>query len=75
MPTMSTQPVVSPAMPKLLLTVDEAADVLSLGRTYVYHLVMCNKIASVKLGRKRRIPVFALQDFISHQIAMRSSEG
>jgi len=72
---MSTQSAISPATPKLLLTVDEAADVLSLGRTYVYHLVMCNKIASVKLGRKRRIPVSALHDFISQQIAVLKSEG
>jgi excisionase family DNA binding protein len=72
---MSTQPVMVPAAQKLLLTVDEAAGVLSLGRTYVYHLVMCNKIASVKLGRKRRIPVSALQDFISQQIALVDMEG
>jgi excisionase family DNA binding protein len=72
---MSAKPVILPAPQKLLLTVDEAADVLSLGRTYVYHLVMCNKIVSVKLGRKRRIPVSALHDFISHQIALHKTEG
>jgi excisionase family DNA binding protein len=75
MSTISTETVILPAPQKLLLTVDEAADVLSLGRTYVYHLVMCNKIASVKLGRKRRIPVSALQDFISQQIALYKTEG
>jgi excisionase family DNA binding protein len=75
MSIMSTKTVTLPAPQKLLLTVDEAADVLSLGRTYVYHLVMCNKITSVKLGRKRRIPISALQDFISQQIALHKTEG
>jgi excisionase family DNA binding protein len=64
----NTRSAILPAAPKLLLTVDEAAEALSLGRTYVYHLVMCNQITSVKLGRKRRIPVSALQEFISQQI-------
>jgi len=75
MSIMSTKTVTLPAPQKLLLTIDEAADVLSLGRTYVYHLVMCNKIASVKLGRKRRIPISALQDFISQRIALQKTEG
>lgn len=72
---MSTKTVTLPAPQKLLLTVDEAADMLSLGRTYVYQLVMCNKIASVKLGRKRRIPISALQDFISQHITLQKTEG
>jgi excisionase family DNA binding protein len=65
---LNTQSAILPVAPKLLLTVDEAAEALSLGRTYVYHLVMSNQITSVKLGRKRRIPVSALQEFISQQI-------
>ena len=75
MSIMSAKTVISPAPQRLLLTVDEAADVLSLGRTYVYRLVMCNKITSVKLGRKRRIHISALQDFISQQIALHKTEG
>jgi excisionase family DNA binding protein len=49
---------------KLLLTIDEAAAMLSLGRTRVYGLVMRNEIFSVKVGGSRRIPVGALHDFV-----------
>lgn len=54
---------------KLLLSVDEAARMLSLGRTLVYDLVMRREIASIKVGRMRRIPVAALQEFVGRQLA------
>src|SRR5262249_40431068 len=47
-------PGVGPEM-KLLLSVDEAAAVMSLGRSLVYDLVMQHQIASIKVGRMRRI--------------------
>jgi excisionase family DNA binding protein len=50
---------------KVLLTIEEAAAMLSLGRTFTYDLVMRNQIMSVKVGRKRRIPAFALQAFVA----------
>jgi excisionase family DNA binding protein len=56
--------VVPAAVPKVLLTVEEAAEVMSLGRTFVYRLVMRQEIRSVKLGRVRRIPYAALQEFV-----------
>jgi excisionase family DNA binding protein len=58
---------VSPA--KVLLTVEEAAKALSLGRTYTYELVLRKHIRSVKVGRKRRIPVAALHEFVEHQLS------
>jgi excisionase family DNA binding protein len=45
---------------KLLVTVEEAADMLSLGRTKVYEMVLRKELRSVKEGRARRIPVSAL---------------
>jgi excisionase family DNA binding protein len=57
---------VSPA--KILLTVEEAAEALSLGRTYTYELVLRKQIGSVKVGRRRRIPVEALHDFVARQL-------
>jgi excisionase family DNA binding protein len=56
---------------KVLLSVDEAAGALSLGRTRVYELVMKGDIASLKLGRTRRIPVAALRDYVSRQLEVR----
>jgi excisionase family DNA binding protein len=57
------------AYPKVLLTVEEAAWALSLGRTVVYELVMKREIESIKVGRMRRIPVTALHDYVGRQLA------
>ncbi len=49
---------------KLLLTVEEAAQVMSLGRTLMYALVMRKQITSIKVGRTRRIPLTALEQYV-----------
>jgi excisionase family DNA binding protein len=54
---------------KVLWTIDEAA-ALSMGRTFVYDLVMRRQIASIKLGRKRLIPSSALRDFVARQLGV-----
>jgi excisionase family DNA binding protein len=46
-------------MDKLLLTADEAAEVLGVGRSTVYDLIRLRLLRSVKLGRSRRIPAVA----------------
>ena len=61
-------PSIGPA--KVLLTVEEAANAMSLGRTLVYDLVMRGHIASIKVGRTRRIPVSALHEYVSRQLAL-----
>jgi excisionase family DNA binding protein len=60
---------------KVLLSVEEAASVMSLGRSLVYDLVMRREIASIKVGRMRRIPVFALQDFVNKQLVLNGEEA
>lgn len=42
-------------MEKLLLTVWEAADVLSVSRSRVYELLYAEQLDSVKIGRSRRV--------------------
>ncbi len=54
---------------KLLLTVEEAAQALGLGRSLLYDLLARKEIFSVKIGRVRRIPLAALQAFIEQKIA------
>ncbi len=51
-------------MDKLLLTVEEAAEVLSLGRTVIYGLMAQGVLESVVVGRSRRVPVEALNLFV-----------
>jgi excisionase family DNA binding protein len=48
----------------LLLTPEEAARVLRIGRTRLYALLADASIASVRIGHSRRITVRALQDFV-----------
>lgn len=49
----------------LLLTVEEAAELLRLGRTTTYELVMRGLIPSVKIGRRRLVVRSGLSDFVS----------
>jgi excisionase family DNA binding protein len=53
----------------LLLTMIEAARVLSIGRTTMYGLVGAGEIDVVRIGRSVRIPVDALQVFVDRQRA------
>lgn len=61
-------------MDKILLTVTEAANRLALGRTMVYALVLRGEIASLKVGRARRIPVAALERFVQDRLAQDAGE-
>jgi excisionase family DNA binding protein len=57
--------VLRPALePKLLLTVEEAARVLSINRSTVYDLLARGELASVSIGRRRLISRQALGNFI-----------
>lgn len=49
----------------LLLTVEQAGQVLAIGRTAVYALLGSGVLASVRIGRSRRIPLTALQDYVT----------
>ena len=48
----------------ILVSVAEAAQMLSIGRTAAWELVRKNKIASVKIGRTRRVPIVAIHEYI-----------
>lgn len=67
---MTTAPIEKSPVAKLLLTPEEAAAVLGIGRTKVYELMLSNAIESVKIGASRRIPTDALDTFVA---ALRSS--
>ncbi|GGT66764.1 helix-turn-helix domain-containing protein [Streptomyces purpureus] len=47
-----------------LRTVPQVMARLQLGRTAVYDLLRTRQLASITLGRARRIPTHALADFI-----------
>lgn len=49
---------------RALLTVVEAAARLAIPRTALYRLLMSGELASVKIGRHRRIPAWAIDEFV-----------
>lgn len=49
---------------RLLYSVREAAELLSIGRVKLYELIAAGRIESVRLDGSRRIPREALEEFI-----------
>jgi excisionase family DNA binding protein len=53
---------------EMLLTVNEAAARLAIGRTMLYELIARRELRTVKIGRARRIPESAVEDWIARQL-------
>lgn len=51
-----------------LLTVEEAAECLGIGRTKTYELMMDGALASIKIGSRRLIPVSSVAAYIRAQL-------
>jgi excisionase family DNA binding protein len=49
---------------KLLLTAEETAEVLGIGRSKVYELLRAGVIQSVRIGACRRIPAAAVTEYV-----------
>ena len=49
----------------LLLTVEEAARRLRVGRTIAYRLISTGDLESVKVGRSRRVPAECLSEYVA----------
>lgn len=52
----------------VLVTVPEAMSALRLGRAKVYDLIRSKQLASVKIGRSRRIPADELSAFAARLV-------
>ncbi len=48
-----------------LLTVEEAARRLGIGRTVCYRLISAGELESVTVGRLRRVPADAVPEYVS----------
>ena len=57
----------APTSERLLLTVEEAAERLGIGKTLAWELVWDGVLPSVRLGRCVRIPLRALEAWIAHE--------
>lgn len=54
----------SPRAPDRLLSVDEAAAMLGIGRSVTYGAIGARTLRSVKVGRRRLVPADAVREFI-----------
>jgi excisionase family DNA binding protein len=55
-------------MEKLLLSPEEAGEVLGVARSTVYDLIRMRVLASVKIGRRRLVPVSACQEMVERMV-------
>lgn len=53
---------------RFLLSIEEAAHRLSIGRSLCYGLVLGGELPSLKLGRRRLVSVAALERFIQERL-------
>jgi excisionase family DNA binding protein len=51
-----------------LLTVPEAMARLKIGRSALYDLLRTRRLASLTIGRARRIPAHALDDYVQRHL-------
>jgi len=58
-----------PATPDRLLSIDEAAALLGLGRTATYGELQAGRLRSVKVGRRRLVPAAAISAYIAERAA------
>lgn len=56
-------------MEKLLLSPEEAGEVLGVARSTVYDLMRMRVLASVKIGRRRLVPVAACREMVERMIS------
>lgn len=52
-------------LPRVLMSVTEAARVLGVSRSYTYELVAAGVLASVRLGRRVLIPSWTIDDLVA----------
>lgn len=58
---------------RLLLTVEETADALHIGRSKVFDLIRCGDLYSIKIGRLRRVPADEVHAFMLRLLNDRES--
>lgn len=62
-----TEAAVDPRTPDRLLSVDEAATMLGVGRSVLYGEIQTGRLRSVKVGRRRLIPSTGVASYIAER--------
>ena len=55
------------------MTVPEAAEALAISRSKLYELLASGAIASIRIDGSRRIPLTALEEYVSRPLAERTA--
>jgi excisionase family DNA binding protein len=55
------------------MTVPEAAEALAISRSKLYELLASGAIASIRIDGSRRIPLIALEEYVSRLLAERTA--
>jgi excisionase family DNA binding protein len=63
-----------PESSRLLLSVEEAAHRLGIGRTTAFYLIRSGDLDSVRVGRLRRVHVDAINAYVARLVAQAKSE-
>lgn len=53
---------------------EDVARILNIGRTSAYALLRSGELRSIQVGRLRRVPVEALQDFVDQKLQSDSDD-
>ena len=59
----------------LLLTVNQAAELLGIGRSTLYELMDAGELKSVKRGASRRVPLQAVHDYVDRLLAAEDEDS
>ena len=59
----------------LLLSVEESAAQLRIGRSRMFDLIKRGEVLSVKVGGSRRIPHDSLRDYVKRLVAEQAASG
>ena len=54
---------------QLLLTVDQAARRLGVGRSLMYELLTAGEVGSIHVGRLRKVPARALEEYVERRLS------
>ena len=55
--------------PRVLLSVEDAAERLDIGRTMIYELIASGQLATITIGRLRKVPVAEVNEFVERRRA------
>ncbi|MGH3686255.1 MAG: helix-turn-helix domain-containing protein [Pseudonocardiaceae bacterium] len=72
-PPTSETPVSRPMPERVLLTVEEAAERLHIGKTKTYALVKTGEIESILIGRLRRIHIDAIDTYTARLVSQQNT--